>query len=77
MPGYAESLGDGERAMIGQALACSAVGSPETVRAAIDAFVTETDADELMITSQIWDHAARVRSLELLKDAIVPERAAA
>ncbi len=75
--GYAERLGEGERAMISQALACSAVGSPATVRAAIDAFVAQTGADELMVTSQIWDHGARVRSLELLADAMVDGCAAA
>ena len=69
-PGFADGLGEGERAMIGQALACSAVGSPATVRAAVDAFVARTGADELMITSQIWDHDARVRSLELLAEAM-------
>ncbi len=76
-PGYVETLGEGERAMIGQALACSAVGSPATVRAAIDAFVATTGADELMITSQIWDHGARVRSLELLAAAMAQDRVAA
>ena len=75
--GYAESLNEGERAMIAQALSCSAVGSPGTVRAAIDAFTAATGADELMITSQIWDHDARVRSLELLAGAMADGRAAA
>ncbi len=75
--GFAAGLGQGERAMIDQALACSAVGSPPTVRAAVDAFVAATGADELMITSQIWDHAARVRSLELLSEAMGDRRAAA
>lgn len=71
-PGYADSLGEGERAMIGQALACSAVGSPSTVRAAVEAFVARTGADELMVTSQIWDPAARVRSYDLLAEAMQP-----
>ncbi|WP_269514786.1 LLM class flavin-dependent oxidoreductase [Brevundimonas subvibrioides] len=71
-PGYADALGEGERAMIGQALACSAVGSPSTVRTAVDAFVARTGADELMVTSQIWDPAARVRSYELLAEAMRP-----
>jgi len=75
--GYEASLGEGERAMIAQALACSAVGSPSTVRAGIDAFVATTGADELMITSQIWDHRARVRSLELLAETMGEARAAA
>ena len=68
--GYEQGLGEAERGMIAQALACSAVGSPATVRRDIDAFVARTGADELMITSQIWSHADRVRSLELLADAM-------
>ena len=72
LPGYAETLGEGEQAMIGQALACSAVGSPSTVRAAVQAFVDRTAADELMITSQIWDPAARVRSYDLLAGVMQP-----
>ena len=64
--GYAERLDPMAKAMIDQALSCSAVGGPATVRDQVRAFVERTGADELMITSQIWDHAARVRSLEIL-----------
>ena len=67
--GYGETLSGSERAMIDQALACSAVGSPATVRARIAEFVARTGADELMVTSQIWDHDARRRSLALLAEA--------
>ena len=67
--GYGETLSASERAMIDQALACSAVGSPATVRARIEDFVARTGADELMVTSQIWDHDARRRSLALLAEA--------
>jgi luciferase family oxidoreductase group 1 len=55
-----------ELAGIHQALACSAVGSPDTVRTALRRFVAETGADELMVTAQVHDHAARLRSYELL-----------
>ncbi|MND63280.1 hypothetical protein D3C80_545870 [compost metagenome] len=55
--------------MIDAALACSAVGAPATAKAALDAFVASTEADELMVTSQIWDPGARVRSIELLAQA--------
>ena len=68
--GYYEGLDEAARGMIDAALACSAVGSPETVRARIQAFVAQTGADELMITSQIWDPVARVRSLELLAQTV-------
>ncbi|KAF1071436.1 MAG: hypothetical protein GAK39_01273 [Variovorax sp.] len=47
-------------------LSCSAVGSPDTVRAGLEAFIERTGADELMITSQVFDHASRLRSYELL-----------
>ena len=54
-----------EEAMLGQALACSAVGSPETVRRELAAFIETTGPDELIIASQIFDHAAQLRSYEI------------
>jgi alkanesulfonate monooxygenase SsuD/methylene tetrahydromethanopterin reductase-like flavin-dependent oxidoreductase (luciferase family) len=53
-------------------LACSAIGSPGRVAAAVEAFVAETGADELMITSQIYDHEARLRSYALLAERLMP-----
>jgi len=44
----------------------SYVGSPEAVRAALDEFVAETNPDELIVAAAIHDHAARLRSYELL-----------
>ena len=44
-------------------LARSIVGSPDTVRAGIDALVAETGADELIIVSDVYDHADRLRRL--------------
>jgi luciferase family oxidoreductase group 1 len=44
----------------------SFVGDPGTVRAGLEAFAAETDADELILASAIHDHAARVHSYELL-----------
>ena len=46
-------------------LSYSVVGSPATVRHGLEAIVARTGADELMLASQIYDHAARVRSYEL------------
>ncbi len=46
-------------------LACSVVGAPDAVRRGLEAFVARTGADELMLTSQIYDPAARIRSYEL------------
>ena len=56
--------------MISQALSSAAVGSQDTVRRGIEAFIARTGADELIVTSQIFDHAARRRSYELLQSAI-------
>ena len=44
------------------------VGSRETVRAGLQAFVDLTAADELMVVSAIYDHDARVRSYEILAE---------
>ncbi|MGB8265566.1 MAG: LLM class flavin-dependent oxidoreductase [Candidatus Velthaea sp.] len=57
-----------ERAQVRQKLARSIVGSPETVTAGIDALVAETGADELMIVSDVYDHAARLRSFSLIAE---------
>ncbi|MDI1268779.1 MAG: LLM class flavin-dependent oxidoreductase [Polaromonas sp.] len=63
--GYEERLTPPERAILEQTLSCSAIGAPTTVRHALEAFVARTGADELMITSQIFDHKARLRSYEI------------
>jgi len=69
--GYRDSLPLDQRAMLRQLLSCSAIGSPATVKAATEDFIARTAADELMITSQIFDHQARVRSYELLAGTLI------
>jgi luciferase family oxidoreductase group 1 len=46
------------------------VGSPETVRAGLERVATEYGADELIIVTITYDHAARRRSYELVADAV-------
>ncbi|MFL6843417.1 MAG: LLM class flavin-dependent oxidoreductase [Allosphingosinicella sp.] len=70
VPGYAETLPLEGRALLRQVLTCSAIGDADTVKAKIEAFVERTGADELMITSQIFDHQARVRSYEIVAEAM-------
>lgn len=67
--GYESRLTPPERAILEQTLSCAAVGSAESVRRGLQAFVARTGADELMITSQIFDHAARLRSYEIAAEA--------
>mgnify|MGYP001371903833 FL=1 len=57
-----------EQAMVARALSCAVVGAPETVRAGLAAFIERTGADELMVTAQIFDHAARLRSFEIVAE---------
>ncbi|WKB53401.1 LLM class flavin-dependent oxidoreductase [Eleftheria terrae] len=63
--GYASGLDAQAQALLAQVLSCSAVGAPETVRRQLRAFIEQTEADELMITSQFFDTAARLRSYEI------------
>src|SRR3954465_2151290 len=58
-----------EQAQAMRMLARSIIGSPQTIRAGIDALVAETGADELIIVSDVYDHAARLRSFELIAGA--------
>jgi luciferase family oxidoreductase group 1 len=53
-------------------LACSFVGSPETLRGELQDFVGHTGADELMVNCAVYDHAARLCSYELLAEHVAP-----
>ncbi len=55
-------------------LACSVVGSPETVRQGLAAIAARTGADELMVAAAIHDHRARLRSYEILADIMAGAR---
>ena len=65
---YTATLDPMATAMLDQALSCSIVGSPETVRRGLEAFVARHRPDELMVTAQIFDHEARKRSFEILAE---------
>ncbi len=66
MAGYRASLDIAAKTMLDYALSVSFVGSAETVGSGLEAFLRRTGADELMVTAQIHDHAARLRSFEIL-----------
>jgi luciferase family oxidoreductase group 1 len=57
---------DAEAAGVHQAFGEAIVGSPESVKKGIGAFVRRTGIDELMMTASIHDHAARLRSFEIV-----------
>lgn len=58
-----------ERVMIDHMLRYAVVGSPATIAARLKTFLTQTQADELIISMPIHDIDARLRSLELFADA--------
>jgi luciferase family oxidoreductase group 1 len=73
MADYLDRIGPQERALLDQVLPCSAIGSKQTVLRTVKEFIAHTGADELMITSQIFDHAARLHSYEIaaqVRDAL-------
>jgi luciferase family oxidoreductase group 1 len=57
-----------ERAFVEDRLASNILGSPETVNRQIAELLTATAADELMITTMVYDPADRLRSFELVAD---------
>jgi alkanesulfonate monooxygenase SsuD/methylene tetrahydromethanopterin reductase-like flavin-dependent oxidoreductase (luciferase family) len=59
-----------ERAGVDRALACAVVGAPATVSSGIATFIERHRPDELMLTANIYDHAARLRSFEIAADSM-------
>ncbi|AEH08819.1 MULTISPECIES: LLM class flavin-dependent oxidoreductase [Protofrankia] len=57
-----------ERAAADGAAASHIVGSPDTVRASLDALIDATEADEIMIVTNVHPHDARIRSYELIAE---------
>lgn len=66
--GYYEALDEDAKGMIDHALACAIVGGPQTVRTKLDAFIARTGADEVIAANQVFDHARRIRSFEILAE---------
>jgi luciferase family oxidoreductase group 1 len=74
-PGYEQTLTPLDHAAIGDTLSAAIVGGPETVRRGLDDLFARTNADEVIIATQIHDHAARLRSFEIVMSGQArPER---
>lgn len=67
--GFEARLDPQARAILDNALSCSVVGARDAVRRGIAALAARTGADELMVTAQIHDPAARLRSFAILAEA--------
>jgi luciferase family oxidoreductase group 1 len=68
---FMDDLQDHEKVELEQTLAVAVVGGPETVRSGMEAFVARTGADELIIVAQVFDHAARLHSYEIVSKMAV------
>ncbi|WP_299837202.1 LLM class flavin-dependent oxidoreductase [uncultured Jannaschia sp.] len=66
----AAEIGPDMTRAVDHALRVSAVGSPETVRSQLDAMIRRYVPDELILTGQIHDHAARLRSFEIAAEVL-------
>lgn len=63
---YVDSLPINLRMVIDQSLSCSVVGSPETVEKGLKKLIAHTKADELIVTSPVWDNQKRMESFTRL-----------
>ena len=63
--GYLDTLPPNAVAALQDVLSCSAIGSPETVRAGVASFVERTGADEVIVACSVFDHELRKASLAL------------
>ncbi|MGE6386859.1 LLM class flavin-dependent oxidoreductase [Pseudomonas sp. NPDC078416] len=58
-----------ERDAVMDFLGLAVVGGPEKIRAKLDVLLEQTDADELIFTCDMYEHADRLRSYEILAQA--------
>lgn len=63
---YTDSLALHERALLDNVLSCTAIGNAATVENVIRQFIERTGVDELIITTNMFDHQARLRSYEIV-----------
>jgi luciferase family oxidoreductase group 1 len=64
--GYEQTLTPLDHAALGDTLSAAIVGGPDTVRRGLDGLFERTGVDEAMIATQVFDHAARLRSFEIV-----------
>ncbi|WP_018750136.1 LLM class flavin-dependent oxidoreductase [Paenibacillus sanguinis] len=63
-----------EQALVERQLGYAAIGSPETVAARLEQMIERTKANEIIVSAQVYDHQARLRSYELLAELFGEKR---
>ena len=66
-----------EQFEVGHTLRQAIVGGPDAVRDGLLRFIADTATDEVIVTANIFDHTARLRSYEIVADVAQPENAVA
>lgn len=59
-----------EKSLLEQRLSTTMIGSPQTVKVMLQKFLDDTQADEMIVNAQIYDHQARLKSYEILADIV-------
>lgn len=62
-----------EREAVGDFLGLAMIGSPQKVKAKLEVLLEQTQADELIFTCDLYEHADRVRSYELLAQTVLEQ----
>ena len=74
-PGYADTLEPRIADMLERVLRCAIVGGPAEIAAGLEHFIAAHQPDEIMVTAQIYDAAARRRSYDILAQIHSPQGA--
>jgi len=65
---------EAEKVLVESRLAVAVMGGPETVRHKLTQLLRETKADELIFTSDLYDHSLRLKSFAIAADSMRPRR---
>jgi luciferase family oxidoreductase group 1 len=68
-----DMFSDYEKTLLQQRMESTFIGRPETIKKGLQAFLDKTDANEMIVNSQIFDHRARLHSYELVSKITRPE----
>ena len=66
---FEASMNSQDRELLSQMSSCSAVGSIDTITQGMAAFIEQTQANELMLVSSMFDHSKRVHAFEIAAEA--------
>lgn len=59
-----------QKMAVEQLLTCSIIGSREKIKREVSRFIEQTEADELMMASYVYDHGERLKSHQLFSEVM-------